>query len=338
MSRIIAALFVLAALWFPQHAHAACTFETTDGEMPRIRFPAFDTGSFDPDAIAVGGVIAMRSATQTSAENGVSPTNIRWDCGDQSGMLRAGTTAPAPTMYGGKPVYQTALAGVGVSIKFTNCSPLGYWPASSSSMGKLMTFGCMLQVELIKTGPITGGTISGEFAGYYSIVGGTPYQVASLLFSGDIHVTPNKPTCLPTVTDRIVDMGSLDVGSITDDGYSDPVNFNMDVVCSGGDPDDTTQQMSVTFTDATNANNTTDKLLLTSASTASGVKVQLLQGGTPVTFGPEPTNGADTTYSRALGTIKNGTYTFPLAARYVQTGSVTAGSANAMATFTYTYH
>lgn len=341
MFKFLAALGLAMLLWFPQHANAACTFNTTDGLMPRIRFPAFDTGAFDPDAIPVGGVIAMSTAVQTSAENGVDPANISWSTSCGSGVTFRGNTAPAPITLNGKPVYPTALAGVGLAMKSVNCAPAGtYWPVSDAYAGNKLTLGCKIQVEIIKTGPVTGGTLGGEFAGYY--VGQPTYatQVVQLLFSGEIHVTPNRPTCAPTVTDKIVDMGNMDVGSVTDDGYSDPVNFNMDVVCSGGVPADKTAQMAVTFTDATDTTNNTNLLKLTSASTASGVKVQLLKGGVPVTFGPEPNpaSGTDPSYALPLGTIQNGTYSFPMAARYAQTGPVTAGSANAIATFTYTYH
>ncbi|WP_342316261.1 fimbrial protein [Lysobacter sp. FW306-1B-D06B] len=339
MFKMIATLGLAMALWVPQHAKAAgdCTFPmSTDGQMYRIRFPAFDSGQFDPDAIDEGDTFASTQQPQAAVENSTNPTATRFFFPGKAGDVSRGTTAPAPIMLKGRPVYPSSIPGVGLAIKHPICAPLGWWPATLMSGGTQLSPGCMITVELVKTGPISSGSMSGEFAGYFSIPGGS--QFLSLVWSGEVHVTPSVPTCAPTVADKVVNMGRIEASSITDDGYSNAVPFTMDVGCSGGVPANKTQQMSVTFTDATNTTNTTDRLTLTSASTATGVKVQLLKGGTPVTFGTAPTNGLDKPNSIALGTIQNGSYSFPMAARYVQTGPVTPGVANAMATFVFTYH
>ncbi|MBU8977440.1 fimbrial protein [Lysobacter sp. MMG2] len=339
MFKIIATLGLAMALWVPQHAKAAgeCTFPmSTDGQMPRIRFPAFDSGQFDPDAIDVGDTFASTQQPQAAVENSTNPTRTTVSCPGKTGHTVRGTTAPAPTTLKGRPVYPSSIPGVGLAIKYTSCAPVGWWPASMATSAQTLTSGCVIRVELVKTGPISSGSMSGEFAGLFSLPSGS--QFVSLVWSGEVHVTPAVPTCAPTVVDKVVNMGRIEASSITDDGYSNAVPFTMDVGCSGGVPANKTQQMSVTFTDATNTTNTTDRLTLTSASAATGVKVQLLKGGTPVTFGTAPTNGLDKPNSIALGTIQNGSYSFPMAARYVQTGPVTPGVANAMATFVFMYH
>lgn len=352
MSKFLAALGLAIMLWLPQHANAnTCLMKTSDGRMGRLRLPpvAWD-GSFDPNSIAVGGVIKDILVQTVSIENPeAGKTYGGWDCyPEQSGdQERKGTTGAYQMMTinalgGSVAVYPTTVPGIGVHITYNPGAgqPFGFPQTltGQTNTSYIIATSFSLHFVLVKTGPITqGGVLTGEVAGDFLLAHGNQ-QIISYLWT-DTPIRPQVPTCVPTVADKVVDMGNVDAGSVAADGYSSSVAFNMDVVCSGGVPVDKTQAMSVTFTDATDTTNTTDKLTLTSASTATGVKVQLLQGGTPVTFGPEPTNGADTTYSRALGTIQNGTYSFPLAARYVKTGStVTAGSANAIATFTYTYH
>lgn len=353
MFKFLAAFALALGLWVPQHAHAnTCLLKTADGQMGRMRLPPVSwDGSFNPDAIPVGGVIQSLRFTYASIENPQpGQTYGAYDCSPQivGAVNRRGTTGTyqtmnVPALGGAVAVYPTTVPGVGIHI--TNQYGGGQaWAFPKTFVGNdygyVMVTAFDLYFVLVKTGPITsGGVLSGEVAGEFLGDHGDQQIISYLWNGGGIPIKPQVPTCVPTVADKVVDLGNVDAGSVAADGYSASVSFNMDVVCSGGVPVDKTQQMSVTFTDATDPTNTTDKLTLTSASTATGVNVQLLQGGTPVTFGPEPTNGADTTYSRALGTIKNGTYSFPLAARYVKTGStVTAGSANAIATFTYTYH
>lgn len=104
------------------------------------------------------------------------------------------------------------------------------------------------------------------------------------------------------------------------------------------------RNVKVTFTDATQPNNSTDKLTLTSDSTAKGVKLKIYPAdnssiqSTPVSFGPENRvrgnpNQIDMNYDSRSNTV-NQRYVV----KYVQDKSqVTAGTVNAVATFTFSY-
>lgn len=345
MNRIVAAFCLAMAMWLPSQAKAAitCTFDTVDGQAPRLAFPVSWDGSFDPNAYRVGEIFKTLTVTTASFEN-ASGSTVSFVCSYGGSGVVKGTTAAAPTrMYNPATglylnVYPTNVPGVGMRIKggYTEINMLEFPFDFGASREGTFSTDYKVQVDLVKIGPITaGGVLAGEFAGQFIVDG--PERM-SYRWSGTVPIQPTIPTCVPSIADQPVNLGQIDVSSVTDDGYSNTVDFNMGVVCSGGSSSTVTQQMAVTFTDATDPTNTTDKLKLTPTSTATGVKVQLLQGTQPVTFGAEPTNGMDTPYSRPLGTIQNGTFSFPMKVRYVQTGPVTAGSANAIATFTYTYH
>lgn len=104
------------------------------------------------------------------------------------------------------------------------------------------------------------------------------------------------------------------------------------------------QSVKVTFSDATDSANRTDKLTLTSDSTATGVKLKIYPADnssiqpTPVSFGPESRvrgnpNQIDMNYDSRSNTV-NQRYVV----KYVQDNAqVTAGTVNAAATFTFSY-
>lgn len=104
------------------------------------------------------------------------------------------------------------------------------------------------------------------------------------------------------------------------------------------------RNVKVTFTDATQLSNSTDKLTLTSDSTATGVKLKIYPAdnssiqSTPVSFGPESRvvgnlNQIDMNYDSRSNTV-NQRYVV----KYVQDDAqVTAGTVNAAATFTFSY-
>ncbi|VWD43911.1 type-1 fimbrial protein subunit A [Burkholderia lata] len=264
----------------------------------------------------------------------------------KSGLTVTGSKRPAYT------VWNTNVPGVGVAIGVNSivngCGPQnwldlgtptppfpGPWVGNACNANGSVTNGGQTEVALVKTGPITAGMVAGGvlFEGA-STTGSTfsgPYTVAT---SGHVSfslttTTVSVASC--TTPDVTVNMGShmqsefTGIGSTTKQAVAVNVAVNacpigLNSILYEFDPVNA-------VLDATNG-----VLALSSSSTATGIGLQLKDGSgnalkynTPYTL---------TSYSKSTG----GSYTIPLTARYYQTAaSVTAGSANAVLTFTMTY-
>ncbi|TDY20288.1 type 1 fimbria pilin [Paraburkholderia sp. BL6665CI2N2] len=93
----------------------------------------------------------------------------------------------------------------------------------------------------------------------------------------------------------------------------------------------------ITLTDNTASTNTSDMLSLRPDSTAQGIKLQILNANTPISFGPDSADVGNTNQWLA-GTSVGGPMNVPLSVRYIQAGSsVRPGTVNGIATFTMSY-
>ncbi|MGZ2749398.1 fimbrial protein [Burkholderia stagnalis] len=209
------------------------------------------------------------------------------------------------------------------------------WVGYACNQNGSITNGGKAQVALVKTGPITAGTVSGgvlfegasataqSSASGYTIdtSGRVSYSLTSTIINVAACTTPN-------VT---VNMGSTmqsafkGIGSAT----NPPVAVNVAVnACPSG-----LNSIQYQFNPVNAVLDSTNGVLaLSSDSTASGIGLQLkdssgnaLKYNTPYTL---------TSYNTSTG----GSYTIPLKAAYYQTAAtVKPGSANAVLTFTMTY-
>ncbi|TCW81478.1 pilus assembly protein [Burkholderia sp. SRS-46] len=305
---------------------------------------------------APNGTVLSREVTTAQTSNYFSCTTTGSAAtgmvfAPSSMMTKAGTTATV----NGKTytAWNTNVPGVGIVIGVNpivnSCGAQGWqdlgkpsgtfpspWSGGVCNQNGSIANGGYAQVALVKTGPITAGTVTGGvlFEGA-SVTGprvGGPYTVAT---SGHVsfsltQTVVNVAACTtPNVT---VNMGSVmqsafkGVGST---GGMTPVPVNVAVnACPIGLNSIQYQFIPVNAVlDSTNG-----VLALSSDSTATGIGLQLKDGSgnalkynTPYTL---------TSYSSATG----GSYTIPLKANYYQTAArVTAGSANAVLTFTMTY-
>ncbi|MBN3797612.1 fimbrial protein [Burkholderia sp. Ac-20392] len=264
-------------------------------------------------------------------------------------MTKSGMTVKGPTgvIY---TVWNTNVPGVGIAIgirSYVNgCqwqawldlgtpstlfpSPWTGWVCNTNGS---VTNGGQAQMALVKTGPITAGIVTGgvlfEGGSAQSTTGTYTVATASRKsFSLSSTVISVASCTTPNVT---VNMGShmqsefTGIGSTTKQAVAVNVAVNacpigLNSILYEFDPINA-------VLDATNG-----VLALSSDSTATGIGLQLKDGsGNALKYGTKYTL---TSYSSATG----GSYTIPLTARYYQTAaSVTAGSANAVLTFTMTY-
>ncbi|RQV53140.1 hypothetical protein DF024_35830 [Burkholderia cenocepacia] len=140
------------------------------------------------------------------------------------------------------------------------------------------------------------------------------------------------PSFDPTVPDGTV-LGRVQ-GSMGDISTSINGCKNPDTV-TGGTRGATTR-MFTTLTDASHSGNRSDVLGLTPGPTAKGVGVRIMNQSTRVSYGPDSSAAGNPNQWFVTETGNQGV-DIPLTAHYVRTGNVTAGTADAVATFTMSY-
>lgn len=252
-------------------------------------------------------------------------------------------------------VYATNVPGIGIKVIGKN-NQSGAVPNPPSVYRFLTAVGAAAEYtidnswgyQLIKTGPVTAGTLSfsGAVAASWisssptSVTGAgwviSPILVNSLYINGSTNVviptctTPNVNVAMPTIYKSALKGVGTSAGT---------TSFNIALNnCPAG-----MNSIQYEINPATTVVSSADAVVaLDGTSTASGVGVQLLDNDSNpltaakgfqsmATLGSAPGSG---TYNPSTG----GNYTIPLKARYYQTATtVSPGSVNTEMTFTMTY-
>jgi len=256
------------------------------------------------------------------------------------------TTQLAP---GFSDVYQTGAAGIGVRYTFDS--------AQCNASRVVMTNG-KAQVACFFSGPLDGPyqsvniTVSPELVVTGTLPSGTttlasiPPVTITFTESDQDSVWPKSPLFTGAASGQFVhatcsiNQSSVDVrlpdadttafasgiGAVT---LAKPFALSLD--CASG------ATVLITLTDSVNPANRSDTLTLSNDSTAKGVGIQVLNSTQmPVSFGADSAAPGNAN-QWSLGSSPDGTLQVPLSARYVRTGTVSAGSVKALATFTMSY-
>jgi type 1 fimbria pilin len=312
-----AGAFVLLHL-LPNESHAAIC--TTPYDF-RLQGPA--SINFDP-ALAVGATLWTGSVPASWNTGGGQCS------GGTFALLFRGIGSPAGN------IYPTGIDGIGYRVRMANMCYSGWWPGRCSSQLWAPGVGKHnLQVELVKTGPISGGgALSGRFGEW--LVDDVELYL-SYSWTGSVIVKPVIPTCSVTTPSVPVPLGSIPASRFSGVGStSASQGFNIALQCSGGDAGRTTD-IFLTLTDQANQGNRSNVLSLSDGATAKGVGIQIKSGSTIVSYGPDSA-AADNPGRWYAGRTGNGAFNIPLSASYVQTEStVKAGTADGKATFTMSY-
>jgi len=139
-------------------------------------------------------------------------------------------------------------------------------------------------------------------------------------------------TCTVTTPSINVEMPRTHVDNFptVNSTYGD-TTFNMGLSCNPG------IKVAVTITDVTDPSNTSTTLSLGHGSTASGIGYQIVNNGVPIAFGPDSAAVNTQNQFVIVPMSVSGSYTIPLSGRFIRTGTIVPGSANAYATFTMSY-
>lgn len=258
-------------------------------------------------------------------------------------------TVNAAPVSGSSDVYPTNIAGVGVSytVSSSGCSPS---TAKLTGTG-VTTFACpftltpnyqvvpfTITANFVRTG--TAGAASGALTTIPRVL--VSFRSSDLagswtkadMLSGVATGSANTRSCSVVQNNLAVDLGLATVQQFQS-GVGTTANskaFNLTLNCQSS------LNIKMTLTDATDAANRTDVLKLSSGSSAQGLGIQVLDRTTPFKFGPDSA-AAGNTNQVALGVSSStgNVITVPLTARYIRTGTVVPGSVKAIATFTMSY-
>ncbi|MBK3786924.1 type 1 fimbrial protein [Paraburkholderia aspalathi] len=281
----------------------------------------------------IGGILWQGTVTITSTSGTVYSYT-------QPGGFNGANTAQAP--------FATSISGVGLQVRYNPPGQpgTGAWWNAGGALGGTAIVGGTLDIQLIRTASTIGSGALGGTIGNWTMneintqtcdpaCRGNIYDSSvTFTFSASVQATM-VPTCSPATSSINVNLGSnilltsfKGVGTTTT-----AVPFTISLNCSGGTGG--TANISTTLTDNTNPANRGTTLSLVPGS-ATGAGIQVLYGSTLISYGAD-SSAAGNANQWYAGSSGNGTFGIQLTARYVQTGPVSAGSANGKATFTMSY-
>ncbi|ROP58371.1 type 1 fimbria pilin [Enterobacter sp. BIGb0383] len=241
-------------------------------------------------------------------------------------------------------VFETNVPGVGYIIGLKDYNGSTYMPLQTGitqsypaegTSGYATDLGWSAKVTFIKTGTAlksgmyNTGTLNAVLLTVENDYGSNTAEV--IIDSTMITVTASG--CTVGSQSASVDLGSLDIHTLPSVGSTSPSGtFNISLTC------DAQVAVNAVMTDQTTPSNTTSTVTLTGDSTASGVGVQFFYNGTgPLMMGPD--SSADGTLNQFFiqTTTSAQTLSLPFQARYIRTDRIGAGTANALASITFSY-
>jgi type 1 fimbria pilin len=240
-------------------------------------------------------------------------------------------------------VFETGVQGIGFILGLKDFNAVTYVPLlttqtqtypADGTEGLAFDLGWSAKVTFIKTGePLKTGlyqtpTINAAVLTAYNnetktaqvIINPTTFAVTA---TGCIINTPSVS----------VNLGDVNVRALPSVGStSQAVSFNIDATCNAN------IALNAVLTDQTSPGNTSTAVSLTGDSSASGIGVEFLYNGVgPLALGPDTTGSNTLNQFFIQSTTQAQTLSLPFQARYVRTGDLVPGSANALASITFSY-
>ena len=312
--RYIVALTSVIMFSLPVMVWASCAF--TGGATSEISgYVTFGNVSVQRDA-PIGSVLATATTGTYNGGQAIAGCSeswtYRWELSKWSSLSSRGNK-----------VYNTNIAGVGLRLTNTASGKLLPYDQSMGT-GSVIINADGIKAELIKTGDITGGTLDTGMLARASVA--NQFYFANVTLNGTNTIT--SESCSVTTNQVNVPLGDHDKSEFSGPGTGTAwQTFNINLSCVQG----ARINVRIDATADSDAGVPGVIKLDSDPVNASGVGVQLWYRyeDSPVQFGQE----------RYYYTSPSGGNEYvQLQARYYQTTqSITAGKANATATFTLSY-
>lgn len=240
-------------------------------------------------------------------------------------------------------VFETGVPGVGYIIGLKDFNGSTYVPLQTAvtqsypadgTNGYATDLGWSAKVTFIKTGTaLKSGvyqtpTINAAILTAYN----NETKTAKVIINPTT-ITVTASGCTVGTKSANVDLGTLDIRTLPTVGSTSPSgSFTVGLTC------DANIAVNAVMTDQTTPSNTSSVVTLTGESTASGVGVQFFYNGTgPLMMGPDSSAAGTTNQFFIQTTTAAQTLSLPFQARYIRTGEIVPGTANALASITFSY-
>ncbi|WP_375602247.1 fimbrial protein [Enterobacter hormaechei] len=240
-------------------------------------------------------------------------------------------------------IFETGVPGVGYIIGLkdfngTTWVPLqtgitDSYPADGTS-GYATALGWSAKVTFIKTGTaLKSGVYQTKTLNAAILTAYNNEQKTAQVIINPTTITVAASGCTIDTKSANVSLGTIDIHTLPSTGSTSPSGeFNVSLTC------DENVAVNAVMTDQTTPSNTSSVVTLTGDSTASGIGVQFFYNGTgPLMMGPD-SSAAGTTGQFFIQTTSTAqTLSLPFQAQYIRTGDLVPGSANALASITFSY-
>lgn len=333
-------LKILITILSISYSYLALAITATTPQI--VLTPAPISVTQNADASTFGQQIG--ATTTVSVDNVFNCPNIFFLCRSATVRLANGIQPSGVTLtvdgqvYG---VYETGVPGIGftIGVKDTNASK--YIPLtdqeSQTWSGTVSYIGFSVQIHYVKisgrleTGIVTTPEITA--AVLTGLEHGTGVTATSNIMINPTTISTTANGC--DVDQSLINfpMGEVSesvfkgVGSRSD-GISSTITLNCDANIA----------LAMVITDQSDVSNTSKTVGLTPDSDAKGIGVQFfVDSEEPISLGPDSSLKGTTGQIQLVTTKEQGNVAIPVTVRYVQTGEITAGSANAIASITFSY-
>lgn len=240
-------------------------------------------------------------------------------------------------------VFETGVPGIGFILGLKDFNGTTYvpmqtgitqsYPADGTS-GYATALGWSAKVTFIKTGvALKSGvyqtpTIDAAILTAYN----NEVKTAKVIINPTT-ITVTASGCTVGTKSANVELGNIDIHTLPAVGSTSPSgSFNVSLTC------DANVAVHAVMTDQTTPSNTSSVVTLTGDSTASGVGVQFFYNGTgPLMMGPDSSAAGIANQFFIQSTSSAQTLSLPFQANYIRTGELVPGTANALASITFSY-
>ncbi|WP_417313526.1 fimbrial protein [Enterobacter sp.] len=240
-------------------------------------------------------------------------------------------------------LFETGVQGVGYIIGLKDFNGSAWIPLQSGmtqsypadgTNGYASDLGWSAKVTFIKTGmPLKSGVyqipaINAAILTAYN----NEVKTAQVIISPTT-ITVTASGCTVGTKSANVELGNIDIHTLPAVGSTSPSgSFNVSLTC------DANVAVHAVMTDQTTPSNTSSVVTLTGDSTASGVGVQFFYNGTgPLMMGPDSSAAGTANQFFIQSTSSAQTLSLPFQANYIRRGELVPGTANALASITFSY-
>lgn len=316
--------FVMALILFllmlaAASARASCTYSNSQGNGNNQGGNSTSYVTFNPPS-TISVPVGTPNNTVIYTSPTVSPSPILdMTCNPPQYVLFGVNNLIGSQPAWGSILFPTNVPGISYRIAHPDSSYyLAVYPAGWQYISTT-TFSVQSSLELVKTGPITPGSVlnAGNFANWQW---GTLTPETFVLGNS---VTFTQAGCQVNNSNIVVLLPTLPTSAFGGNNTTaGDTAFSIDLTCTRG--------ATLYITLDTNRPDRRRPGTIRATGSAGGVGIQVLDGnGTPVTFGS----------ASLVGATPDGALAIPYVARYIQrnNGGVTPGTVSATATFTLSY-